>query len=67
MYYIGEFYEEGKRGFKKNETQALEWYLKAAEKGNIEAMAKVGYFYDKGLGGLNQDKKEALKWYKKNR
>ena len=63
MFALGLSYANGDFGLPQDDKIALEWYLKAVEKVDLEAMAKLAYFYDKGLGGLKQDKKEALKYY----
>ena len=57
---IGLIYERGYGDY----TEAMYWYLKAADKGNAEAMNNIGYLYEKGLG-VTQDYEEARKWHKK--
>ncbi len=49
---------------KKDYVKALEFYRKAADKGDTHAMCKIGNFYRCGYGvGKNYTK--AMKWYKK--
>lgn len=75
---LGEIYYIG-RGVKKNHSEALRWYIKAAERGNVdakiwfqrvaeqgdtEAQLKLGYMFYEGLG-VPKNYILALKWYKK--
>jgi len=56
-------YENG-TGVSQNDSEALEWYRKAAEKGNAEAQLELGKRYFEGRGvSANED--EAVKWYTK--
>ena len=45
-------------------SQAVNWYKRTAENGNIEAMYKLGYCYELGVGA-NKDTSIAKKWLKK--
>ncbi len=59
------WYETGKKHYDKKEySKALEYYRKAADKGNPDAMAGIGHMYYNGRG-VKEDNPEALKWYKK--
>ena len=49
---------------KKNYTEAVKWYRKAAEQGNTQAQFNLGYSYEFGQG-VTQDYDEAVKWYRK--
>ncbi|MEX2666870.1 SEL1-like repeat protein [Candidatus Uabimicrobium amorphum] len=40
MYHLGEMYEEGK-GVSKSYSEAFDWYNKAAQQGNIQAIEKL--------------------------
>lgn len=44
-------------------TQAMEWYKKAADKGNAFAAFKIGALYDYGEG-VKKDYQAAMDWYK---
>jgi len=54
---------------RRDEAEALECYLKAAEQGHAEAQYKVGIYYKNGFG-VSKDKAravygEAFEWYRK--
>ena len=49
---------------KKNYTEAVKWYRKAAEQGFANAQYNLGYCYAHGEG-VTQDYYEAVKWYRK--
>ncbi len=59
--FIAAMYADG-TGVEKDEKEALQWYLKAAEQGYVEALFKVGLVYDNGAG-VEVDEEQALKWY----
>lgn len=61
-YYHGN--NEGVNDIKQNFTKALDWFNKAAEKGNTDAMYSLGQMYENG-DGVNQDYTIAAAWYKK--
>ena len=49
---------------------AMEWYLKAANNGNAEAMCEIGKKYYKGISrqynyGVYQSNKTAVEWFRK--
>jgi TPR repeat protein len=56
MYYNGE-------GVERDHTQAIQWYRRAAEQGNIRAQYNLGVMHAKGEG-VPQDHTEAVKWYR---
>ena len=56
-------YAEG-NGVPKNDTTAVSWYKKAADKGLAEAQASLGLMYRQGRGVAQNDKK-ALTWFEK--
>lgn len=60
---IGLLYESGK-GVTQNILDAIEWFQKAAEKGNKAAMLKLAEFYTKGRG-VKKDKTLAKQWTEK--
>ncbi len=46
--------------------KAIEWYTKAADLGNTEAMKMIGYMYTLGsLYGREDDLEKAIEWYQK--
>lgn len=49
---------------KGNLPDAVEWYRKAAEKGDHLAQYRLGTIFDKGESGVRQDKAEAVKWFR---
>jgi hypothetical protein len=51
-------------GTKKDEVEALNWYLRAAEKGHLTSQYNLGVIYAKGRG-IAQDYAQSCKWYKK--
>lgn len=52
------------RGQASDYTQALYWYHKAAEAGNMYSMNSIGICYQKG-NGVPQDDSMAVSWFKK--
>jgi hypothetical protein len=44
--------------------QAMDWYLKGANAGDVRAMCGIGDLYDRGLG-VQRDEGQALAWYRK--
>ena len=60
---LAKLYENG-TGVSQNDSEALEWYRKAAENGNADAQIELGKRYFEGRGvSTNED--EAVKWYTK--
>ena len=51
-------------GVPQDYSQAREWYLKAANQGNMQAQASMGLLYYKGWG-VAQNYDTALEWYAK--
>ena len=51
-------------GVEKNNTQAVSYYNKAIDLGNINAMLKLGICYYHGYG-FKKDYKQAFSWFKK--
>ena len=48
----------------KDETDAVKWYRKEAERGNGRAQLILGEHYYHG-NGVSQDYAEAVKWFRK--
>lgn len=63
---LGEFYRTSNNDTINN-ADGLQFYIKAAELGSIDAMMKLAEMYKIGeyYFRLNQNDKEAIKWYKK--
>jgi len=58
-------YEEGGRGARKDEVEAVVWYRRAAEEGNSpRAQGKLGDMYARGRG-VRKDDAEAMRWFLK--
>ena len=64
MVKLGQCYEEG-QGVQQDEAQALSWYRKAAEQGDMSGEFKVGCMYVLGKGGLKVDYGEAIKYLRR--
>jgi TPR repeat protein len=60
---IGEYFEYG-IGVPQDYVQAMQWYQKAADQGDIRGMTHFGYFYENGLG-VSQDYGKAMELYQK--
>ena len=52
------------KGVEKDETEAVNWFRKAADQGYAGAQLNLGLSYENG-SGVKQDKVEAAKWYHK--
>ncbi len=63
MFNLGVTYEQG-RGVEKDTAEAVRWYRKAAEAGDVEGMAHLGVMYAQGIG-VAKDEAEARKWLSK--
>lgn len=46
----------------RSTAEALAWYRKAAEQGDVEAQARLGVCFDEGIGVM-KDPIEAYKWF----
>lgn len=64
MYFLAYLYLRGE-GVAKDQSLAIYWYEKAAEKGQIEAMQNLGTIYHQGIGGIPEDYTKAKYWYEK--
>lgn len=58
MYMIGTQHENG-RGTEENSALAKRWYIEAAQRGQVNAMAQLGYLFSTGADANGQ---LALKW-----
>ena len=64
--WIGVFYEDGRGGLAKSETDAAAWYRKAAESGDDWGERNLAVYYEAGRGGLPKDDAQAVAWYQKS-
>ncbi|MGE4367555.1 tetratricopeptide repeat protein, partial [Thermomonas sp.] len=63
QYNLALMYAEG-QGVPQDETEAVQWYRKAAEQGEAAAQNNLGWMYANGRG-VSRDDAEAAKWYRK--
>lgn len=52
------------RGVEEDDGRAVEWWRKAAERGEAVAQNNLGWCYQKGYG-VEQDYAQAVEWYRK--
>lgn len=65
QYVIGTCYLDGDvPGGMTNKALAAEWFLKAAQQGNVKAQNALGMMYEKG-DGMPQSDEKAIEWYKR--
>ena len=64
QFYVGMIYGTGKAGVKKDYQQAVYWYRKAADQGQMDAQNNLGVLYYYGLD-VTQDYSQAVYWYRK--
>ena len=64
LYRLGMLYENGTNGVRKDEKEAIDWFRKAANQGNLDAQYNLGRCYKNG-DGVNQDMLRAAKWFYK--
>jgi TPR repeat protein len=65
MNHLGFAYERGK-GVARDPVEAVRWYQKAAEAGNVYAMNNLGLAYRNGVG-VAKNEEEAERWLAKAR
>ena len=61
--WVAEVYENG-WGVTHDYSKAHQWFEKAADAGNTDAMIHLGRLYEKGQG-VAQDYGKALEWFQK--
>ena len=61
---VGIMYASGLGELKRDSTEALQWFLTAAEQGNVEAGFFLGELYGTAQPGLQINHAEAVKWYR---
>ena len=59
-------FEAGIYGFKKNDSEAVQWYQKASEAGDKASMRRLIEAYSKGELGLAIDPDKAAEWDQKH-
>ncbi|PCH57783.1 MAG: hypothetical protein COC15_00260 [Legionellales bacterium] len=57
QWWLGEAYANGEEGVDKDEKEAHEWYLKAANQGDADAQERIGRDYLFGLGAKKISKR----------
>ena len=62
--HIGWMYANGK-GTSKNMTEAVKWYQKGAEQGDVEAQCLLAMAYEDGREGVDKNPSKAVEWYSK--
>ena len=63
MCLIGRLYLNG-LGVSQDYNEAMRWFRKAADAGNVCAKDWIGWMYQHGHG-VSQDDTEAMQWYRK--
>lgn len=63
QYRLGLMYTEG-RDVGKNDAEAVEWFILAAQQENVKAQYRLGQMYAKGQGVARNDV-EAMLWFRK--
>ena len=61
MFEIATAHSTGKGEIQKDQTEAVKWFKKAAEKGNAQAMYNLFVCYNNG-DGMSMDGKDAFQW-----
>ena len=64
---MGQRYQYGFDGVKKNMKRAFYWYKKAAKQNFVSSQVTVGLFYSGGLGGPEQSCEKSTYWYERAR
>jgi len=64
-YNLGFIYRHGWEGNPPHDEKGFEWYSKAANAGNLDAMRKLGYMYERGWKGHPPNHEKAIEWYTK--
>jgi TPR repeat protein len=64
LYNVGKLFDVGKGG-KKDVTEAVKWFIQAADKGFTEAQWELATRYRIGTGGCPKDEKKSGEYYQK--
>lgn len=62
-----EYYQKAEKAKKDREfNDAIKWYTKSANLGNVKSMSTLGYIYLDGIkdGGISRDDEKSIYWYK---
>jgi len=59
---VGYLFNEGGAGFEKDRRKAFEYFQRAAEKGEPDAVAQLGHMYANGFG-VDKDPEEAIQHF----
>jgi TPR repeat protein len=62
QWHLGSLYVRGE-GVPQDDTEAAQWYRRAAEHGHVGAQGSLAMMYSSGLG-VPRDIREAAKWYR---
>ena len=62
--FLGTLYLNGRPYLAKNSKKAAKLFKRAAELGNLEAMAQLGYLYERGEDGVKLDKRKAMRLFR---
>lgn len=63
MYRVGMIYFSGELGQQRDEVQAVKWFMKAAEKFQVDAIYNLAYCFEQGAG-TEQNSELAIHYYK---
>ena len=61
---LAQAYHDGAMNLKKSDEDAVKWFRKAAEQGNLEGQFNLGIAYYHGFG-VKKDLTEAVTWFRK--
>jgi uncharacterized protein len=63
QYRVGEIFLDGFEGIEKNYSEAYNWFHRAAEQGNSDALNRLGWMCEAGLG-VARDQSRAVNWFR---
>lgn len=63
QYRVGEMLLNGFEGVEKNFSEAYNWFHRAAEQGNSDALNRLGWMCEAGLG-VPRDQSRAVNWFR---
>ena len=62
---LGERYQGGYGGVRRDYAEAVRWYRRSADQGHALGQAFLGFMYSNGRG-VQQDYGEAVRWYRRS-